>query len=186
MNIAFRVDRIEKGERSYHFENPTLGDLLWLLFNMNKRHKTDDQAYGSGFFGWHKMYWNVNDSDNLLFSPGLSFGDYIYASRREGTYYDPAGYFFHIGPAFKTSYVINEQFWVDGFINYDIGFKVGKISGQYVKSAETKRPHFLNLEARLNHAPSRVFTSFRMNQLIDRGEHKDNASRIDFSLGFIF
>jgi hypothetical protein len=189
-NGSYRIDRLEKGEVSYHFENPTLGDFIWLLFNMKKMDgRKTDQAYGSGFFGWHQVYWNVVSTDRLLISPGLSFGDYIYAAERATeapNIKDPAGYFFHLGAAFKTSYVVTEDMWVDGILNYDIGFRAGKPSGAYEEIKGYPRPHFLTLGATLNHAPSRLFGGFRINQLIDRGKNKDSATRLDISAGYMF
>ena len=191
INGNLRIDRIEKGEMSYHFENPTLGDLFWMLFNLKKWNAREtDQAFGSGFFGWHECYWNVVAKDRILLSPGVSFGDYIYASTRRASESprtrDPAGYFFHIGPAFKTSYVINNDFWVDGILRYDIGFRAGKAGADYVEIEGYPKPHFLTLSGTLNHVPTRLFTNLRVNQLIDRGPNKDSATRFDFSFGMVF
>jgi hypothetical protein len=190
-NGSFRIDRLEKGEVSYHFENPTLGDLIWLLFNISKMDGRDtEQAYGSGFFGWHQVYWNVVSEDRLLISPGVSFGDYIYSAKRAGespNVLDPSGYFFHLGPAFKTSYVISNDLWLDGILNYDIGFRAGKPGGgNYLEKKGYQKPHFLTLGGTINHVPTRLFGSVRINQLIDRGENKDSATRLDVSFGFMF
>jgi hypothetical protein len=185
VNGSYRIDRLEKGEVSYHFENPTLGDLLWMLFNLKKWNALENpQAYGSGFFGWHEVYWNVVSKDRILLSPGISFGDYIYSS---GGSRNPSGYFFHIGPAFKTSYVINNDFWVDGIFRYDIGFKAGKRSENVDSEGNSyPKPHFVTVSGTLNHAPSRLFTNIRINTLIDRGSNKDAGVRLDWSLGMMF
>ena len=184
-NMSYRIDRLEKGEMSYHFENPTLGDLLWMLVNLKKWNALENpQAYGSGFFGWHEVYWNVVSKDRILLSPGLSVGDYIYSS---GGSRNPSGYFFHIGPAFKTSYVINNDFWVDGIFRYDVGFRVGKPTGNEDVSGEGyPKPHFVTVSGTLNHAPSRLFTNIRINTLIDRGVYKDAGVRLDWSVGMMF
>jgi hypothetical protein len=191
MNVSYRNDYYNKWEPSWHFENPTLGDLLFLLFNIDKMNgRETEQAYGSGFLGWHQVYLNAVARENLLLSPGISFGDYIFGSKRAAPAsprtLDPAGYFLHVGPAFKASYVINEQFWVDGYFHYDIGFKVGSPSTDYQESANYEKPHFVNLAAEIHHTKSRLFAGLRLNTLLDRGVNKDRATRIDFSAGYMF
>jgi hypothetical protein len=115
----------------------------------------------------------------------LSFGDYIFGSKREdGVTLEPQGYYFHVGPALKTSYVVTEDLWVDGFFHYDIGFKAGKGSGQHIDGY--KKPHFMTIGANVNHAHTRLFAGFRINHLIDRGANKDSATRLDISAGYMF
>jgi hypothetical protein len=191
VNVSYRNDYYNQWEPSWHFENPTLGDLIYLLFNTEEMNgRATEQAYGSGFLGWHQVYLNAVAKPNLLLSPGLSFGDYIFGSKRAATNnprtLDPAGYFLHLGPAFKVSYLLNEKYWVDGFFNYDIGFKVGSPSQDYQEVKGYEKPHFLNLGGEIHSVKTRLFGGARLNTLIDRGSSKDAATRLDFSVGYMF
>lgn len=160
--------------------------MIFVLFNIEKMDElTTEQAYGSGFFGWHQGYWNVVSTDRLLISPGITFGDYIFGSKRaDGVMREPQGYYFHLGPAFKATYVVTNQLWVDGYVHYDIGFKAGKGTGEHVKGYP--KPHFLNIGGTINHIPTKLFGAIRVNTLIDRGVNADAGSRLDISAGFYF
>jgi hypothetical protein len=191
INGSYRNDYYNKWEPSYHFENPTLGDLIFLLFNIKKMDgRATEQAYGSGFLGWHQLYFNAVAHDRLLISPGISFGDYIFASKRAATSsprtLDPAGYFLHVGPALKVSYVLNERYWVDGYFRYDIAKQVSKPSQDYQSINGYPKPHFVTLGGQIHSVKSRLFAGLRMNTLIDRGVNKDRATRLDLSVGFMF
>lgn len=195
INGSFHVNDYEKWSWRYDFENPTLGDMIFLLFNIKKMDQlAGSQAFGSGFLGWHQTYINVVATDRLLVSPGLSFGDYIFASERvEGSaahnnahILDPAGYFLHVGPAIKASYVLTNNLWLDAFATYDIGFQVGKPSADYQATKGYPRPGFLNVGAKIHHAKVRMFGSVRVTQLMDSGENNDSATRLDISAGYMF
>jgi hypothetical protein len=186
-NFGYRVGSSRKGGVSYQFENPTLGDFIFVLFNWKKvKASNDDKAFGSGFFGWHQVYWNVIAKDRFLLSPGISLGDYIFGINKPNSdpvTLEPNGYYFHAGPAIKASYLINDKMWVEGFLHNDIGFKAGKPSGkQNIKGYE--RPFFLNFGATL-YSKSRFFGGFRVAKLIDRGVNDLTATRLDVSVGYM-
>jgi hypothetical protein len=194
INASFHRNEYEKWSWRYDFENPTLGDMIYLLFNINKEDNIEgEQAFSSGFLGWHQAYLNVVATDRLLIAPGLSFGDYIFASEREEASVthnnahtlDPAGYFLHVGPAIKASYVLTENLWIDAFSTYDIAFQVGKPSSDYEATKNYPRPAFLNIGGKIHHAKLRIFSGVRITQLIDRGENKDSATRLDISVGYM-
>lgn len=191
-NAAFRFDAFEKGDYRWHFENPTLGDMIWVVGSLLKGKKMtnddgSDQAFGSGIFGWHKIGWNVVTKDDFLVSPGISFGDYIYAARRPGgTTMDPAGYFFYAGPQVLVSKLFTETLWVDAFVRYDLTTRAGKPSGAYEAIENYKKPHFLGVGASVKHGKSHLVGSVNYTHLIDRGGNKDTASRLDVSVGVMF
>lgn len=195
INASFHRNNYEKWSWRYDFENPTLGDMIYLVFNINKEDKIEgEQAFGSGFLGWHHTYMNIIATDRFLLGPGFSFGDYIFASDRKepstahnnAHILDPAGYFLHIGPAIKASYVITSAMWIDAFATYDIGFQVGKPSADYYAIKDYPKPGFLNIGGKIHHAKLRMFGSARITQLIDNGENKDRATRLDISVGYMF
>lgn len=191
-NAKFRFEHYEKGYRGWHFENPTLGDMFWVVGALLKGKKTDnddgsEQAFGSGFFGWHQTTWNVIATDNFLVSPGLSFGDYIFASRRAGGYtHDPAGYFFYAGPTVIVTKLFSESLWLDTFIRYDLTTRAGKPSGAYTAIENYKNPHFLALGASVKHGKSHLVGGINYTTIIDRGPSNDSGSRVDISVGFMF
>jgi hypothetical protein len=188
-NIAWRRGGHEKGQANWHFENPTIGDFIWVLVNFKKASTaTVDKSFGGGFFGWHQIYVNTIVKDRLIIAPGLSLGDYIFGIQMNNT--DPAtpepnGYYFHLGPAVKVSYVITSDMWVEGYIHNDIAFKASQPGGSYEKIKGYEKPYFFNFGASLFHT-SRFFTGFRVNKLIDRGKNGIKATRADISLGYMF
>jgi hypothetical protein len=193
VNLRLRNDKYERGEWCWRFENSTLGDLIFLLFNIEEMDgRKTEQAFGNGFLGSHQFYGNLVATDRLLISPGFSMGDYIFASKRENAdstgarILDPAGYFLSVGPAFKISYVITEKLWLDGYAYYDIGFQVGKPSGEYNQTKGYERPGFLSIGGDIHHAGTRLFAGARLMQMIDNGANKDSATRIDISFGYMF
>ena len=196
-NIKFRSETYEKGGNRYHFENPTLGDMLFVVGRMIRTGNGDfldgdgQQSFGSGFFGWHHTYWNVVATDRLLVSPGLSLGDYIFTTRRPSSHpnnggktLDPGGYFFHAGPAMMVSTVVGDRFWLNFDTRYDLTARAGKPSGDYV--AGYKKPHFFGLGASIQHAGTRLCGGVNYTTLIDRGPNGDKANRIDISFGYMF
>jgi len=191
-NAAFRFDAFEKGNYRWHFENPTLGDMIFVVGRTIKGKKMtnddgSDQAFGSGFFGWHKVTWNVVAQDKLLVSPGISFGDYIFASKRPGgATLDPAGYFFYAGPSLLVSKLFTETLWLDAFVRYDVTARAGKPSSAYTPTEGARKPHFLGLGASLKHGKSHLVGGVNYTHLIDRSGNKDAASRIDVSVGLMF
>lgn len=198
VNLRLRNEGFEQGDIRYHFENPTLGDMIFVVAKLvggnDVMSGNTDQSFGSGFFGWHQTYSNVVARPNLLISPGISFGDYIFGSKRASSVsptisarmVDPAGYFFHVGPALSVAYVITPSLWLDAYSHYDIGFKASSPSSDYHKTDGYPRPHFLHVGANVHHARSRFFGGARMVHLFDRGEFKDAATRIDISVGYMF
>ncbi len=197
-NVKFRADAFEKGDWRYHFENPTLGDLFYMVGSYFKKKNNTaadkgDMAFGSGFFGWHQITWNVVAQEKLLVSPGISFGDYIFSSRRvtspsnnDTHITDPAGYYFHLGPSLLVSKLFTETLWVDAFVRYDLTTRAGKPSADYTGIAGYKNPHFFGLGASVKHGRSHLVGGINYTHLIDRGSSKDAASRLDISVGLMF
>lgn len=198
-NAKFRADAFEKGDWRYHFENPTLGDLFYMVGSYFKKKDNNnaadkgDMAFGSGFFGWHQITWNVVAQDRLLISPGMSFGDYIFSSRRPTSpsnndthITDPAGYYFHLGPSLLVSKLFTETLWMDAFIRYDLTTRAGKPSADYTGISGYKNPHFIGVGASVKHGKSHLVGGINYTHLIDRGSSKDSASRIDVSVGLMF
>jgi len=197
-NAKFRLDAFEKGDWRWHFENPTLGDMFWVVGRLIKGKKTtnddgSEQSFGSGFFGWHQVYWNVVAQEKLLISPGISFGDYIFATQRaagttnsDKTILDPAGYFFHAGPSLMVTKLFSETLWVNAYTRYDLTTRAGKLSANYLETPGYKKPHFFALGASVQHGKSHLCGGINYTHMIDRGANKDSASRIDVSVGFMF
>jgi len=197
-NFRLRHDNYEKGRARYHMENPTLGDFVFVIGRLLKGDdvtvRPDEQSFGAGFFGWHQAYGNVVATDKMLVSVGASFGDYIFATKRATVpaghtepILDPAGYYFHLGPAVRVSHMLGNSFWIDGYLHPDFGFRATTPSAQYEPSpTRYPRPIFLNIGTDLHHASTRLFFAFRYNHLIDRGSSEDAATRIDISFGYSF
>lgn len=197
-NFRGRFEHYEKGRGRYYIENPSIGDFLFVIGRLLKGDdvmvRADEQAYGGGFFGWHQLYGNVVATDKMLVSVGASFGDYIFATKRATApaghtqrILDPAGYFFHLGPAVRVSHMIGNSFWIDGYLHPDFGFKASSPSAEYEPSpTKYPRPIFLNIGTDIHHASTRLFFAFRYNHLIDRGSSKDAATRLDISFGYSF
>lgn len=192
-NMSFRTGSLEKGGTSINYENPTLGDFVYVLSHWKKSQeqaKTVDKSFGSGFFGWFQMYFNAVTRDRFILAPGLSMGDYIFGinQMQKATsphIMEPNGYYFHLGPAIKASYLISDGLWVEGFAQNDIGFKAGKPGGEYQYIKGYKKPFFFHVGANL-YSTSRLFGGFRVVKLIDRGENDIKATRVDVSLGYMF
>lgn len=173
----------EKGEWSFYWENPWAGDLIWRLMNYSKP-TTNTQVFTSGLLGWFQTYVNVVSQDRLIVAPGLSFGDYIFGDNTNYTL-EPNGYYLHVGPAVKASYLINKDFWLDGFLNWDIGAAVkhNDDRNRYQREVGYPRPFFVNLNINLCTSKN-FFGGIRINKLLDRGDNKKSATRLDFSIGY--
>lgn len=183
VNASIAEVDVEKGGGSLYWENAWLGDLIWKLANYNKP-TTNTQVFTSGLLGWFQFYVNVVSEDRLIIAPGISAGDYIFGDNTAYTL-EPNGYYIHIGPAVKASYLLNESFWLDGFLNVDIGagVKHNDNRSRYERVVGYPRPIFLNLTVNVV-STRRLFAGFRVNQLIDRGDNKRSATRLDLNLGF--
>jgi hypothetical protein len=197
LNFRWRYDSYEKGGMRWHMENPTIGDFIFvigkLLAGNDVTVRADEQVYGAGFLGWHQVYGNVIARDKMLFSVGATFGDYIFASTRATPpdghtqrTLDPGGYFFTLGPAFMSTFMIGNSFWIDGYLHPDIGFRAAAPSEYEASPGKYPRPIFLNVGTNVHHAKTRTFLSVRFNHLIDRGANKDAATRLDISFGYSF
>ena len=193
INGSMAINKLGKGGPRIRYENPTLGDaIFWLARLINKKPMTTvsgmDHAYGSGFFGWMQFHGNVVASDKFLFSAGMSFDDYIIGIERKVNnqinLYDPAGYMFAAGPSVLSSYFIGAGFWIDGYVNYDLVYAKVKYSyPNYSPISGYKKPNFVNFGFDLHHK-SGLFGGVRINSLIDRGENKIHAKRMDLSVGY--
>lgn len=182
-NAAIAEVDHEKGEWSLYWENPWAGDLIWKLLNYNKS-TTNAQVFTSGLLGWFQTYFNVVSEDRLIVAPGISFGDYIVGDNTSYTL-EPNGYYLHVGPALKASYLLNKDFWLDGFLNFDIGagVKHNDNRSRYQREVGYPRPFFVNLNINLC-STKNIFGAVRINQLFDRGDNKKSATRIDLSIGY--
>jgi hypothetical protein len=192
-NLKYRGEDYTKGAMRWHFENPTLGDMLFVIARLLKGDDTTNgqngasQAFGSGFFGWHQVYWNAVAKDRLLISPGVSFGDYIFATQPAGgTTLEPGGYFFHVGPSLMATKVLGDKFWLNVYSRYDLTGRAGKSSGADASTGKYKRPHFIGLGTSIQHAGTRLCGGINYTQMIDRGANNDSATRIDISFGYMF
>jgi hypothetical protein len=171
--------------------------MLWVVARLingkempNKNSNGAEQAFGSGFFGWHQVTWNAVAQDKLLISPGMSFGDYIFSSKRPGgTVLEPSGYYFYIGPSLMATKMLGDSFWVNVTTRYDI---TGRASGKPAPPAgqtddvKYKNPRFFGLGATINHVGTHLCGTINYLKMIDRGSSNDSASRIDISVGFMF
>lgn len=196
INMKYRVDSYDKGGFRWHFENPTLGDMIFVLAQTirgTEKKQAGSQAFGSGFFGWHQMYWNAVAKDRLLVSPGMSFGDYIFGSERPTipagfttSTIDPAGYYFHVGPALMVTQIVGDKLWMNVYTRYDITGRASGPSQNYTHTDGYKNPNFFALGASVQHATSRLCGGINFTKMIDRGPHNDSASRFDISFGYMF
>lgn len=191
-NVNIRHAKIGKGKISGQYENVTLGDMIWLLGNLD-RDRDVDHAFGAGWLGWFQGYYNVVSTDKLIVSPGISLCDYIFGSKVQteispGTFSnEPFGYYFTAGPSVRTSYLINKDFWVDGIATLDIPY----VHFKHGTGSDTKtekgypNPWFTNVSATLFHK-SKLFFGVRLSQGWDRGGNGGGATRADISLGYQF
>lgn len=196
LNIGLATNNSEQWRGRCRYENPTLGDLLFMVSRMVRGKSVRtlsglEHAYGSGFLGWFQYYNNVVATPRLLISPGFTASDYIFALEQfvdgEGIkMYDPAGYFFAAGPALMVSTAPGAGFWLDAYANYDISFGNTNYSRHnFEKIQGYPRPHFLTIGTDLHHR-SGIFGGYRINTVIDRGSMGAKANRMDFTLGYLF
>lgn len=186
-NFRYRADAYEKGDWRWHFENPTLGDMLWVLAKQLKGKDPlagdAEQAFGSGFFGWHEIGWNVVAKDGMLVSPGIAFGDHIFSSKRPssagGAVLQPSGYYFFFGPSVMFTKVLG-GFWLNTTGRYDICGRTPKQELGY------KNPRFISLTGTLHHAKTRLFGEVKFTSVMDRGANDVKAQRMDISFGYMF
>lgn len=193
-NLSLRNAKVGRGKIGSHYENVTLGDMIWVLAHLSYD-KSKQHAFGAGWLGWFQGYINATSSEKLVISPGLSLCDYIYGSKvsteiSPGVFSnEPYGYFFAAGPAVRVSYLINQSFWIDGSATLDIPYASIKKMGTYSFDAQEEKdypvPFFSTLSVTVFHK-SKLFFSTRWAQGIDRGGNGGNATRFDISLGYQF
>lgn len=194
-NIALATNSIDKGESRIRYENPTLGDFLFVTSRLIRQKPTTtasglDHAFGGGFFGWFQYHINLIASDRFILSPGFSLGDYIFGFEYPDPSVthrlkDPAGYYFHAGPALLASYSIQKNFWVEAYSHYDIPYAKAKLSGgNYEPIEKYAKPHFLAYGLNLHY--SFLYTGFRMNHVLDRGSVGAKGRRLDINAGIYF
>jgi hypothetical protein len=197
INIAVKKDKANAGGLRYRFENPYLGDGIYTIVKGIKRLKEDkklfersEQSISSGFVGWHQL--SVNLPPKERFSPGISFGDVLLATKRStnsqsgSIVTDPAGYYFFIGPSALASYLISDKLWIDGYLKYDLTLaKVANPKSDYVDNPNYPLPSLITIGADL-YTTSKVFGGLRLVRLLDRGSNNDNGTRIDLSVGIVF
>lgn len=198
-NLFLKKDRLKKGQRRYRFEHPLVGDFLFVIARDGSAILNDrlppttktEQNFSSGWMGWHRTYWNIIAQPRKIISVGLSYGDYIFGSKRawSGTpirIQEPAGYYFYVGPAVLGSFLINKTTWVDAYANVDINVtKAAKPTSGYQEVKGYPLPKHFVLGADV-YSTSKWYGGVRINQLFDAGAQKDRATRIDLSAGILF
>lgn len=195
LNAGMALNNYNRFRMRVRYENPTIGDLLFLIKRLwtGGQSTTDsglEHAFGGGLIGWMQFYKNVVATDRFMLSPGVSFGDYIFGveQRDSGSVvtYDPAGYFIGGGPGVMASYHTGGKMWVDTYAYYDMMFGTVKYSHPgYTPDANPKKPHFFTFGIDVCHEKG-FFAGFRMCSVNDRGSHDIHASRIDVSVGYHF
>lgn len=196
INGSLSMDNEKKGGLHARYENPTLGDAIFLLVHTIKGKPWEtpsglEHSYGSGWFGWMQIYKNVVAKDRLLIAPGFSLADYIFAIQERqanGSVLerDPQGYYCAIGGGVLTEYLVTNNIWVDGTVNYDIPFYKTKYTTAGYSGVEGyKKPHFITYGIDVNHK-SGFYIGVRVNQVIDRGGNGIKAHRTDISIGYHF
>ncbi len=188
-NYAMRRFSIGKGERSYSWEYPLVGDVLPLLWRRELVTSNEGAVLSCVLVGWHQVTWNVISAKKTIVAPGISFGDYNYASGRPlGTnpknVYEPFGWFLAGGGALRVSQVVGENMWIDLEGRYDKSLVTVSKDFQLTNPIQGyPRPDFMAFTVTVNHT-SRLFASVRMVNLVDNGDIKDEATRIDISVGY--
>ena len=189
VNYAMRRFAIGKGKRSYSWEYPTAGDLLSLLWRTDLVTSNAGATLSSLLVGWHQATWNVVSAQKTIIAPGISFGDYTYASGRPidtnpKNVYEPFGWFLAAGGALRVSQVVGENMWIDLEGRYDKSLVTMSKKFDLTNPIEGyPRPDFMAFTVTVNHT-SRLFAAVRMVNLIDNGEINDKATRIDVSVGY--
>jgi hypothetical protein len=187
-NFSYRNEGAGKGEFSYNFENPVIGDLLWAILHGGVNN-SNEQAFSAGFIGWHKFHWNVVAGNRILIAPGFSFGDYIFGSERIGVspnVLEPNGYYLSAGPSLKANYVATKNIWFDCIVGTDFSFaKKDNTNANYQTVDGYPKPRFFQFTINAYHT-SRFNGGLRYAQAIDKGDNKDKATRLDISFGYLF
>lgn len=124
----------------------------------------------------------------LNIAPGISFGDYLYSTGRRDVgpknVLEPFGWYLYAGGALRVSQMINNNFWIDLEGRYDRGLVVTKRAIENSVPIEGyPKPDFTAFTLTVNHT-SRLFASVRAVSVIDKGDNKDRATRVDVSLGY--
>jgi len=188
-NFSLRWFSLGKGERSYSLEYPALGDLLALLWRRDLVTTNAGATLTCVLLGWHQTTWNLVSTDKTIIAPGISYGDYTYASGRPVTtslknVYEPFGWFLAAGGALRVTRLVGDNLWIDLEGRYDKSLVTVSKRFELTNPIEGyPRPDFAALTLTVNHT-SRLFASVRAVSLIDNGEIKDNATRLDFSIGY--
>ena len=196
VNGSLNINGCDRWDARVRYENPTLGDLLFVVGKMLNGKKVTtasglEHSFGSGVAGWCQVYTNVVAGDRLLVAPGFSIGDYIFSIKQQVdsvgiVTYDPAGYYFGGGPGLLVTYAFNRGLWIDGYVYYDLCFAKTEYShAGYLPVEGYPMPHFLTWGMEVNHR-SGVFTGVRVCTVNDRGSTGIKASRLDISFGYHF
>ncbi|WP_290799163.1 hypothetical protein [Flavihumibacter sp. UBA7668] len=198
IGFSIRDDSYKKKGLRWRFDHPSLSDLIYLLatdgpalWNNKKApssKRTTELTFGSGLIGWHQVYINAISRPRMLVSPGVSFGDYLFASKRvrvngNPRIYDPAGYYLTLGPSVMVTKGVHKKAWLDLSGAVDISLvKVTDPSTNYKETPGYPKPVFATFAAQLN-TTQRLFAGVRLVRMLDTGVEKDKAGRFDFSLG---
>ena len=202
VNVGISSDDYHVWNTRFHFENPSLGDLLHGIptiakdiNNIKSGQSTnittrgwDNHSHGSGLLGWWQYYINVVGTDNLLVSPGLSFGDYIYGSQyatstSNPARHEPEGYYLYYGPALMVTFVPAKALWIDVYTRYDFTFI--RVENKDQVDPNYPWPRFFTVGTNL-YSTHKFFGGIRLNRLIDKGYSNDASSRLDISAGIRF
>jgi hypothetical protein len=198
-NLFLKKNRLQKWQRRYRFEHPLIGDFLYVIAKDGSALLNDqlpaanatEQNFSSGWLGWHKTYWNIHASNKKIISVGISYGDYIFGSKRIATpgmsrVQEPAGYYFYAGPAVLGSFMLTKKIWLDAYANVDINFtKAAKPSSGYQEIKGYPLPKHIVIGADI-YTTSKLYGGIRYNTMLDNGLNKDRATRIDINLGMFF
>lgn len=200
INVMLRSYRYHKWGGHYRFENMLLGDGLYTIVrgfkraNEGKTRVTTDrseQTISSGWVGAHQFNYNAIAQPRLLVAPGISAGDYTIATKRAtngqtgSQITDPAGYYFYAGPSVKTSLLLTDKIWLDGFVNYDFTLvKVANPTKDYTENPDYPLPTLLTIGVEVS-TTQRLYGAFRYIGMLDAGSNKDKGNRIDLSFGYI-
>lgn len=207
LSMGLRRESADKNGLRWSWEYPALGYAVNLLYRALKSENLTpptEKLFTSGLAGWHKVSVNVLATDRLLISPGVSVGDHMISTTLRSSRLiidaighenynggavqsiDPAGYYLYAGPSLIASYVVNSKIWVDAYANYDFTVvKVSNPSNNYVKNPDYPMPTVSMYGADV-HTTYGVFAGVRLASQKDNGAYKNEARRVDISVGYQF
>lgn len=193
-NIYF----FEKMEDRWNISIKFLDDIVWeaakgVSDKIQAKHPREKYYYSlSGLFWWRQA-WNVMGNEGKFnWALGYSLSDYfiILPGVASHGYYDgqpndiePHGWYWAAGPAIMADFAIHKQLSLHMQTNYDFSFvRMGK--GNRHQTIEGYPKPFFFRNSLVLQTGFGLFTKLDYAQSFDRGEHKQNISRIEFQIGF--